>query len=110
MKNIEAQELAKQIAKDQADWIDGVMRKLVPPSLHRFITAEGSDSKRLHPRLKQFLHENRIQIAWVHDHRIPCPRIIVNGQPLCEWKFSMSIDGRPVDVEKVLAHAGVWVE
>lgn len=110
MKNIEAQELAKQIAKDQADWIDGVMRKMVPPSLHQFITAEGSDSKRLHPRLKAFLHSNRIQIAWIHDQGIPCPRIVVNGQPVCEWKLSLSIDGRPVDIDKVRSNAGVWVE
>lgn len=108
MKNIEAQELAAQISKDQADWIDAVMKKLIPPSLHRFLEAEGPNSENVHPWLKRFLHDNRIQIAWVRDQRIPRPRIVVNGQPLCEWQFSLSIDGRPVDVDKVLAGAGVW--
>lgn len=110
MRNREALELAKQIAMDQADWIDSVMRKMVPPSLQRFITAEGHDSKRLHPRLKRFLHENRIQIAWIHDQRIPRPRIVVDGKPVCEWNFTLSIDGRQVDVNKVLSEAGVWAE
>lgn len=109
MRNIEAQEIAAQISKDQADWIDAAMKKLIPPSLHHFLEREGPNSERVHPRLKRFLHDNRIQIAWIYDQRIPRPRIVVNGQPVAEFQFSLSIDGRPVDIDRVLAGVGgVW--
>lgn len=101
-------ELAGQIVMDQADWVAASMMKLVPPSLHQFITYEVRNPDKLDKRLKQFMNMNGIQLAWMglaESKKIPCPMITVSGEPVGEYKCRIRIptdSGRMLDAIKYI--------
>lgn len=100
MRNAEAQELARQVVKDQMDWLDAAMKKIVPPVLHdKFVRGDFSQ-----PQMGAWLRRNRIRVIYLSN--CPIIRIVktVHGEDkiLDEFKPRIVIEGREVDLWKVM--------
>lgn len=100
MKNAEVQELSRQIVKDQMDWLDAAMKKIIPPVLHdKFVRGDFSQKQ-----MGDWLRRNRIRVIYLSN----CPIIRIvqskNGEDkiLDEFRPRITVEGREVDLWKVM--------
>lgn len=105
MKNAEALELAKQVAKDQMDWLDATMKKHVPQVIHdKFVRGDFSQQQ-----MNQWLRRNRMRLIFLRN--TPVVRLVktVNGEDriLDEFRPRIMVGDREVDLWKVMNSDGI---
>lgn len=96
MKNAELLDYAKSMVKDQKDWLDKAMFKLLPEKYHYMVRQGGVGNA----QIQKWLVDNHIQITFFRN--VPMIRILIKGQLYDEWKMQLTVDGRPVDVGKLV--------
>lgn len=96
IRNGEVIDYARSMFKDQRDWLATAMKRLMPAKLHYMID-QGHVSN---GQVKQWLTDNGVQITFFRN--VPMIRITVKGVLFDEWKFRPQVDGRPVDIGKLV--------
>ena len=92
--NREMADVAHQMVQDQTEWIDKCMQDLMPPDIY-------DDDKALRnlEAVSAYVNRHGIRIIHIVDtHRI---RIMVGERIYGEWKPVFTVDGEPIDFEKV---------
>ncbi len=84
-----ALDTARRIAADQAEWLDGVMKDLLPPDLY----AAGLKMD-MQPALQAYAQKHGIVVVIVPDSfRM---RVMVQGRVHAEFEAQLTVDGEPV--------------
>lgn len=96
MKNAELLDYAKSMVKDQKDWLDKAMFKLLPERFH-YMVRQGNVSNQ---QIQKWLTDNGVQITFFRN--APMIRITLKGQLYDEWKLQLTVEGRPVDIGKLV--------
>lgn len=108
MKNAELLDYAKSMVKDQKDWLDAHMYKLLPQKFHYQIR-QGHINGR---HIQEWLLQNQIEINFFRN--VPMIRIMVRGKLYAEYKIQLNVDGRPVETGKLVdpkfAPEDIWVD
>lgn len=90
-KEVEAMaiDVGKAMMRDQADWIDSVMKDLLPPDLYE----AGLKMDRV-DEIASYAKAHQIQVIYIPDTlRI---RINVHGKAHAEFVPQLTVDGEPV--------------
>lgn len=96
MTNAEAMDFAKTLTQDQTEWLDAEMKKLLPPVLHdKFVRGDFSGEA-----MGAWLRRNEIQI--IPFSNVPVLRLVQKGRIISEFKPRITIEGREVDIWKVI--------
>lgn len=109
IRNAEVLELAQQLVRDQQEWLDKTMREILPESEYLKITRQNVTE----PDIKRFLERNQVCI---HFHRnSPLIRISRYGRIVAEFVPQITIDGRPIDIGKIIDKDGrapwdIWAD
>lgn len=100
MKNAEVQDLAQQVVKDQMDWLDAAMKKILPPVIHdKFVRGDFSQAQ-----MGKWLRRNQIRVIFLSN----CPIIRIvqtkHGEDkiLAQFEPRITVGGRQVDLWKVM--------
>lgn len=96
MKNAELLDYAKSMVSDQKDWLDKAMFRLLPERYHYMVRQGHVDSA----QIQKWLTDNGVQITFFRN--VPMIRITIKGQLFDEWKLQLAVDGRPVDMGKLV--------
>lgn len=96
MKNAEILDYAKSMVKDQRDWLDRAMYRLLPEKFH-YMVRQGHVSNQ---QIQKWLTDNGVQITFFRN--VPMIRIFIRGQLYDEWKLQLTVEGRPVDMGKIV--------
>lgn len=110
MRNAEAIELAKQLVKDQADWLDTTMPTLVRPEQRHILERlmePGNEAQ-----LRSFLHRNKIQVNFIDNGGVI---VMVAGRRAAQFVPILRVDGRAVDTYKLnhpedFQPSDIWAE
>lgn len=93
----ELKEMAQQIAKDQADWIDSEMKKIMPGQIY--------DQRESNPQaVEKWIKENQISLVHIRDTMMV--RIMKGPKVISEWKAQFIADKKPIDHIAVMKNAG----
>lgn len=84
-----AKDLGKRMVTDQAEWLDNVMKDLLPPRLY----AAGHAGE-LEEEIAEYIKRHGIVIIWIPD-RLGI-RIMLHGKVHAEFKTQLTVDGEPV--------------
>ncbi len=87
-----ALDTARQIHQDQAEWLDGVMKDLLPPELY-----EAGKHMDREPEIAAYAKKHGIAVVIVPDSfRM---RVMLNGKVHAEFKANLTVDGEPVKID-----------
>jgi hypothetical protein len=95
MRNAEALEMAKQIAKDQQDWLHKAITRLLPPKFQDKIARGGVPTQ----KMMEWAKTNGLQVVLMRDSAMM--EIHVKGKCVDRFVPQLLVDGRPVDVFKL---------
>lgn len=109
MTNAEAMDWAKTLKQDQTEWLDAEMKKLLPIVLHdKFVRGDFSQEA-----MGAWLRRNRIRVVFLRN--APIIRIEQKDRTIAEFKPRIIIEGREVDLWKVMNSdntnpSDIWVD
>lgn len=85
-----AVDTARKMVRDQAEWLDSVMKNLLPPDLYKVgRTGEDPDGK-----IAEYAAKHQIQVIYVPDSlRI---RVLLHGKPYADFVPTFTVDGEEV--------------
>lgn len=85
----EVQDLARRMLRDQAEWLDGVMKDLLPPELY-----EAGQRMERTEQISAYAQKHGIVVVFIPDtQRI---RVMLHGKPHAEFVPVITVDGEPV--------------
>lgn len=87
-----AQDVAQKIIRDQIEWLDGVMKDLLPPDLY-----EAGAVMEKEEEIKAYAFKHGIQVVFIPDtQRI---RVMLHGKAHAEFVPTFTLDGGPVTLK-----------
>lgn len=88
-----AVDTARKMARDQTEWLDSVMKDLLPPDLYK-VGKTGEDPG---GKIAEYAKKHQIEIVYIADSlRI---RVMLHGKPHAEFVPTFTVDGQPVKIE-----------
>lgn len=92
----EVEEMAKDVGKrmiaDQSEWLDTVMKDLLPPDLYAAAHAGEREAE-----VAEYVHRHGIVIVWIPD-RLGI-RVMLKGKVHAEFRTQLMVDGEPVSMK-----------
>lgn len=86
-----ALDTAQKLVRDQCDWLDGVMKDLLPPDLY-----EAGRRMEREEEIGAYLTQHGISVVHIPDtHRI---RVMLHGKTHREFVATFTVDGEPVSM------------
>lgn len=82
--------IGKQILRDQAEWLDTVMRDILPPPLYE-VGQRGESSK----ELEDYISKHGIRIIFIPDHL--AMRVMIGERVHAQFIPKLLLDGEPID-------------
>lgn len=85
-------DIGRRIIRDQAEWLDGVMKDLLPPDLY-----EAGQRMERTEEISAYARTHGIVVVFIPDtQRI---RVMLHGKPHAEFVPVITVDGEPVKRE-----------
>lgn len=88
-----AKDIGKKMVSDQSEWLDNVMKDLLPPRLY-----SAGHAGELETEIAEYVKRHGIQIIWIPD-RLGI-RVMLKGKVHAEFKTQLMVDGEPVAFQK----------
>lgn len=101
MKNAEALELAKEIVRQQQDWLHKAITRLLPPKYREMIEKRAVPTE----KMLQWAKSNGLQVTFMRDSAMI--ELYVKGQMVDRFVPQLLVSGRPIDVYK-LKHPEIY--
>lgn len=85
-----AVDTARKMMRDQSEWLDSVMKDLLPPDLYK-VGQTGEDPG---GKIAEYVQKHGIEIVYIADSlRI---RVMLHGKPYAEFVPTFTVDGEEV--------------
>lgn len=90
-----AKDIGRKMVKDQMEWLDSVMKDLLPPRLY-----EAGLHGDLTEEIEAYVNKHQIKIVFIPDTlRI---RVMLGERPHAEFLPQLTVDGEPVSMKPVI--------
>lgn len=88
-----ALDVAQRMVRDQNEWLDGVMKDLLPPDLYE--AGRNEDDTR-EPEIAAYAQKHGIQVIFIPDSQ--SIRVMCHGKVHAQFIRTLTVDGAPVSM------------
>lgn len=90
-------DIAQRMVRDQNEWLDGVMKDLLPPDLYEAGKSfkVGEDNPR-EPEIAAYAIKHGIQVVFIPDSQ--SIRVMLHGKVHAQFIRNLTVDGEPVSM------------
>lgn len=87
-----ALDVAQRMVRDQNEWLDGVMKDLLPPDLY-----EAGHGGEREEEIAAYAKKHGIEVIFVPDSQ--SIRVMLHGKPHAQFVRTLTVDGEPVSMK-----------